>query len=437
MAFGRRKANPVDDFDEDDDIEFVLFKGAMDGTEANLAENAKLVQVGLDRAKGLVTDALSRRAEKIRLDPKGDRVAMISLSVDGQAFSGGRITRQEGNAITQMLKLLAGLDIKNRSKPQKGGIHAEYNSTSYELLVETAPLKTGGERLTIRCINTLSRIDTPADAGFPEAIKERIRELTSERRGVILISGPPDSGVSTTAIATLRSIDAYLYNIFNCADLGGREILHVTNFSGEEGDTLEQRLARAIRKECDVIFVDPIKTPEAIKNVFDVADQVALVGEMPAANGPAAILQAAKWIGTPKTVAQNLSAIISPKLIRKLCTDCREAYRPNAKLIQKVGLPPETNVLYRQPKQRDEETGEIMAVPCLTCGGLGYFGRTVMLEFIQMSDELRESVGDGATAAEIKALAKSQKMPTHRSEGLRLVGEGVTSLEELQRSFQA
>lgn len=437
MVFGKKKTRrQVDDFDEDE-VEYVLFKGAIDGSEANLAENAKLVQVGLDRAKGLVTDALSRRAEKIRLDPKGDRVAMITLFVDGQAFSGGRISRQEGNAITQMLKLLAGLDIKNRSKPQIGGINAEFNETKYELGIESTPLKTGGERLTVRCVNTLSRIDTPADAGFPASIKDRIREITSERQGVLVVAGPPDSGVTTTAMATLRTIDAYLYNIFNCADLGGREILHVTNFEGEEGDSLDMRLARAIRKECDVIFVDPIKSAQAAKDIFEVSDKVALVGEMPAANGPAAVLQLAKWIGSPKTVAQGLSAVVTPKLIRKLCTECREAYRPNAKLIAKVGLPPETSVLYRQPKQRDEETGEIVPVPCLNCGGLGYYGRTVMLEFIQMTDELRESIGEGATAAEIKALAKSQKMPNHRTEGLRLVGEGVTSLEELQRAFKS
>lgn len=437
MVFGRKKnTRAIDEFDEDD-VEFVLFKGAIDGSEANLAANAKLVQVGLDRAKGLITDALARRAEKIRLDPKGDKVAMITLFVDGQAFSGGRVSRQEGNAITQMLKLLAGLDINDRSNTQNGGINAEYNETDYELFVESQPLKTGGERLTVRCVNTLARIDTPADAGFPEVIKERIREVSSHNKGVLLVAGGPDSGVSTTAMATLRSIDAYLYNIYNVADLAGREIIHVSNFSGEEGDSFGQILARAIRKECDVVFVDPLKTDEAIKEVFDVSDDVCVVGEMPAANASSAILQLAKSLGTPKTVAQGLAAVISPKLIRKLCTDCREAYRPNAKLIAKVGLPPETNVLYRQPKERDEETGEVRPVNCLNCGGLGYYGRTVMLEMIEMTDDLREAVGNGAPAAEIKSLAKQQNMPNHRTEGLRLVGEGITSLEELQRAFKA
>lgn len=436
MVFGRKSKRGIDDYD-DDEIEFVLFKGAMDGTQANLAENAKLVQVGLERAKGLITDALSRRAEKVRIDPKDAKTSAITLFVDGMAFSGGRISRQEALAITQMLKLLAGLDIANRTAPQSGGIFASYNETDYELLIESQPLKGGaGERLIVRCVNTLARIETPADAGFPEAIKERIRELTSQKRGVVIVAGPPDSGLSTTAMATLRSIDAYLYNIYCCADLGGREIIHVTNFRGEEGDTQEQMLARAIRKECDVIFVDPIKSPEATKDVFDVADEVCLVGEMPAANAAAAILQAAQWLGTPKTVAQGLSAVVTPKLIRKLCDDCREAYRPNAKLVAKVGLPTETTVLYRQGKERDEETGEVRPVACLNCGGLGYYGRTVLLEMIEMTDELREAVGNGASAAEIKSLAKSQNMPTHRSEGLRLVGEGVTSLEELQRAFQ-
>ena len=422
---------------EEVDDGLVLFQGAMNGKDADLRANAKLVQVGLPRVKAMVSDALARRAEKLRIDPRDAKSSQITLFVDGVAFSGGRVSAQEAAAVTQMLKLLAGLDVRDRNSTQNGGINAEFAEIKYEIMVEVNPVRGAGERLTLRMVNTVTRVDAPSEAGFPEDIKLRIREVSARHKGVMLIAGPPDSGVSTTAIATLRSIDAYLYNIYNIADLGGREIIHIANFDGEEGDTEAQVLERAIRKDCGVIFVNPVDGPEQCETVFNAADRVFLLAEMKASNAPAGIMQVVEWLGSAERAAEHLSAVMTPKLIRKLCTECREAYPPNAKLLQKIGLPLSTRVLYRQPKVQDEETGQMRPVSCLTCGGLGYFGRTVMLEYVELTDEMRAKIAAGGTIADIRAIAKEENMPTHRSEGLRLVVEGITSLEELQRAFQA
>ena len=431
--FGRKKSKPAAPPEEEDDQQSVLFKGAVSGVETDLSEHAKLVRVGLPRAKSLVSDALARRAEKIRLDPK-DKAAQIGMYVDGMPFSGGRVSVQEAMAITQILKLLAGLDPKDRTRPLRGGINAEFDEQDYEIGIETRPLRTGGERLTIRLENAKTRIESPTDAGFPDALREKIRELSAAKSGLLLIAGPPDSGVTTTSLAVLRSIDAYLFNIFNVADLGGREIIHIANFRGEEGDSLEQLLARTIRKEADVAYVDPIDE-ESATVVSEAAEEMCLVGEMAAAGAAAAVIQFGEWVGSPAKAAESIRGVFSPKLIRKLCTNCREAYRPNPKLLAKVGLPPETTALYRQPKQIDEETGKPVPVACNVCGGLGYYGRTVMVELIEMTDAMKEIVADGGSVADIKNVAKEAGMLTHRSEGVRLVAEGITSLEELQRAF--
>ena len=435
--FGKKsqpsRAQPDDD--DFDDQEMVLFQGAVSGVETDLSEHAKLVRVGLPRAKAIVSDALARRAEKLRIDPKG-KAAQVALFVDGMPFSGGRLSPQEAMAITQVLKLLAGLEVRNRTAVQKGGIKAEYNETDYEIGVETRPLQTGGERLTLRLQNTLARVDTPGEAGFSDELRELIRESSSHRDGLVLIAGGPDTGVSTTAMATLRSIDAYLSNIFNVADIGGREIIHVSNFSGEEGDELEQVLARVIRKEADVVFVDPIVAEDATV-LWEAAENLCIVGEMAAAGAAAGVLKFAEWVGSAEKAAERVRLVLSPKLIRKLCTDCKEAYRPNPRLLQKVGLPPETTALYRQPKVVDEETGQSMPVQCLTCGGLGYYGRTVMVEVVQMTERMRKTVAEGGTVADIKAVAREEGMDSLRSEGIRVVAAGVTSLEELQRVFKS
>jgi type IV pilus assembly protein PilB len=128
--------------------------------------------------------------------------------------------------------------------------------------------------------------------------------------------------------------------------------------------------------------------------------------------------------------------VISQKLVRLLCPDCKQAYRPNPKLLQKVGLPPETKVLYRAPKPEEEEEEDEDYEPCEKCGGVGYFGRTGMVEFIETTPAMKEIIEAGADAAKIREQAKKEKMQSWQSDGMRLVAAGKTSLEELQRVFK-
>lgn len=434
FGFGRNRAEEEEE--QEEELELVLFQGALNGKDANLAANKRLVELALLRSKEMVSDALNRRAEMIRLDPKG-KAAVVTIFIDGVPYAGERMPVQAGTAVTQMIKLLAGLDIKVRNKPQSGGIRAEFDEKPYELRVDAIPLKTGGERLLIRAQNTDEQLETPDDVGIPMELREKIRELSSNRQGVILAAGPPMSGVSTTAMAMMRCIDAYLYSIYNLADLGGRDLMHITNFERKPDDDLEQTIARAIRSEADVLFVDPLRDVEMARTIFGMADKVCFASEIKAPDAASAILQLNKWLGDPKLTAARLQMVVSSKLIRKLCKDCKQAFRPNPKLVQKVGLPPETSVLYRTP-QPVEVDGKIEEPdPCRFCGGIGYYGRTAMFEVIEMTDSVRKIVAAGGDAAAIKQQARKEKMSSLRSEGLRLVAEGVTSLEELQRAFKA
>ena len=114
--FGKKRDNREE---EDDDVEIdpVSFLGPVSGEDVNLKANWRLVEAGLIRAKDLLTDALSRRADTIRIEPKGPQ-SVVTILVDGMPYPGGKLAKAEGMAITQMLKLLAGLDIKERTKPQ-------------------------------------------------------------------------------------------------------------------------------------------------------------------------------------------------------------------------------------------------------------------------------------------------------------------------------
>lgn len=439
MIFGmfKKSGGGGRDDDDDEEIELVSFLGALNGKSADLAANARLAQAGLIPAKELVTDAITRRAEMVRVEPKGER-ASVTMIVDGVAYAGSRLSKQQALAITGMLKLLGGMDAKLRGRAQSGGLKADLEGVPYEVLIDVTPLPEGAERLVVRLRNLKVKLDTPDDLAYSQFVKTKIRELTSRRRGLLLVVGPPNSGTTTTLFGVLRGIDVYLFSIFSIANLGTRDVYNINKFEVNESDDLEASLMRMKRAEADVVLVDPLKDAETAKTLLEAAEDVCLLTEMAAKDSVAAVMQLIQWTGNPALVAKGLDGVFSQKLIRLLCTDCREAFRPNPKLLEKVGLPPETKVLYRKGEPAvDEKTGE-EDPPCEKCNGVGYYGRVAMIELLTPSDELRKLISTGnATAEQIRAQARNDGMLTFQKDGLRLVAEGKTSLEELQRVFKS
>src|SRR4051794_11148857 len=137
-GFGKKsrqdEAGDDEDEEEDDDdeeVDLVNFQGAMGDRTADMAANARLVQVALRPTKNLITEGIERRAEMMRLDVKGER-AQVAIAIDGMPYAGSRMTKQQAIAVNQMVKVLCGLDARVRGKPQSGGVKAEFHGTKYE-----------------------------------------------------------------------------------------------------------------------------------------------------------------------------------------------------------------------------------------------------------------------------------------------------------------
>ncbi len=436
----KRKGRDVDDDDEDDDEddeeerEQVLFQGALNGNDPNLAANGRLVQAGLMPAKMLVSEALSRRAEMIRLEPKG-KVAMAQFFVDGVPFPGPRMPAPAAMAITQMLKLLAGLNITDRTSAQSGGINTEYLEKKWTVRVNTYPLQGGAERLIVRCQDPKVKLESPEELGFSEELRKRVRELTAEKEGLFLAAGPPLSGTSTTCMGLLRCVDAYIYNVLTIA-AGGKDMMHIAEFERNPGDDFTTTVTRVSRAEGDVLFIDPIKDADFAKQALEGSKKVAMVTEMQAKDAAHAILQLVQWTRDPQLVTDQVKYVVSQKLVRLLCTKCRQAFRPNPMMLQKLGLPPETKVLYRHPRPIEVD-GELEEPdPCNRCGNLGYFGRVALIEAIEMTDGIKKLILEKGDPVAIKAQARKEGMQSFQSDGLRMVAMGKTSMEELQRAFK-
>ena len=438
-GFGKKPREQNDDEDEDEEeeeeVDLVNFQGAMQGRTADMAANARLVQAALRPTKDLVTEALERRAETVRLDIKGEK-AQVALAIDGMPYAGPRMPKSQASAVMQMLKVLCGLDARVRGKAQSGGVKAEFQGTKYELSAEFTPQPDSNERLTIRVRNLSVKLETPVDLGFSESLRQTIRDLTSHRHGIIVCCGMPGTGVTTTTYALLRGIDVYLFSIYSIAKTS-RELLNIRQFEANAEDDLKSTMMRMIREEADVIFVDPIRDAETTQQLMSVADRICIISEMQAKDCSSAIAQLVKWSDDPQKASELIDGVFSQKLVRLLCTGCREAFRPNPKLLEKVGLPPETKILYRKREPIiDEKTGEEVDI-CEKCGGVGFYGRAAMIEAIVVTDPIRKLIAEGGQPEQIKAIAKSEGCLTFHKDGLRLVAEGKTSLEELQRVFKS
>ncbi|MEO2013339.1 MAG: ATPase, T2SS/T4P/T4SS family [Fuerstiella sp.] len=424
-----------DDDDQEEDMEQVLFQGPMFGRETNLKENPRLVKAALVAVKKMISDGLSRRAHTILLEPSQGRVT-IRFVVDGIPYPAGAIPGQRGMAMIQMIKVLAGLNPQERNEPQSGGINAEFEEVRYELLAETVLLKPGVERLKIRVENPKITYLKPADAGMPEEVSRQIRGYTEDSKGIILVCGPPESGVTSLSICAIHCVDPYLYSVFSMTDAGGKPLTNVTEYEQEEGHDLEFSFDRILRREADAIFMGPLTDPAVVQTMCQFADRMCFIAEIPAKTPTEAVQQMVQWVGTD-LVTQHLKAVITQKLIRALCDDCKQAFRPNPQLLKRLNLPPETTILYRAPSPPDPEDEDAPSIEelCEDCDGVPFHGRSAAYEILEMTDGLKEVVVNGLDPQAVKEQMASDEMRTLQKDAVRLVVEGKTALEEVQRTF--
>ncbi len=280
------------------------------------------------------------------------------------------------------------------------------------------------------------RTEPLSDLGFGDKLRSAIQELVSRGSGVLLACGPPASGTTTTACAMLRSIDAYQHTILSLADPAGHDIPDIEAYQPEAGDSPARSIHRCAHLfEPDIMFLDPIRAADAAGAMFTCRHPVILVSEFVAADAAAGILQLIQWTGQPQLVADRLLGICSQRLIRRLCSDCKEPFRPNPAVLSKIGLPQTIRQLYRTPRS-PEAFESSTAGTCPGCGGNGYAGRTGLFELILMSDAMRQLVSGAPTAAAIRAVARSEKMLRFQDGALKLVLDGETSVDELRRVFK-
>ena len=397
--------------------------GQRDDSRSRQVESSK----GYVAAKELVYDAILRRSTDIHLEPKEDELG-VRLRIDGVMYPAEPFDKAIGDAVTNIFKVLCAMDITERRRPQDGSFGAALEDREVDFRVASQGTR-HGEKVSMRILDQANSVSRLAQLGMRKQLQQRLEEIIELPHGMMLACGPTGAGKSTTLYAALNNLDAYEKNIITIEDPIEYKMDNVTQIeiNQKAGQTFAQSLRSILRQDPDVVMIGEIRDEETAKIACQAANTGHMVFSTVHANDTITALYRLLDLGVePFMVSTSVSSILAQRLARRLCSQCKEAYRPNPELLKKVGLPPEkVKEFYRPPTQGDGL--------CTKCSGLGFFGRVGVYELLTVNDRMRDMIRDKAAMSAIRNEARKAGMLYMQEEGLRLVVRGVTSVDEIRR----
>ncbi len=378
-------------------------------------------------AKELVYDAVLRRSTDIHLEPTQEQLS-IRYRIDGILHAAEPFDRQTGDAVLNVFKVLAALDISEKRKPQDGSFGAKLENREIDFRVATSGSKSG-EKMVMRILDNATSVGRIDEVGLRPKMVEEIRGIVTQPHGMFLCCGPTGSGKTTTLYACLREIDRFQKNIITVEDPIEYALDNITQMeiNTKSGQTFAGSLRSILRQDPDVIMIGEIRDQETAT----IACQAATTGHMVfstvhANDTVTAVFRLIDLGVEPFMLSSALSAILGQRLVRKLCDTCKEPYKPKPEFLKKANLPADkVDVFYRKPAEPQQV--------CPQCGGTGYLGRTGIFELLVLTDAMRDLIRDNPSQNAIKAEARKNGMIYLQEDGLRQVIQGKTSIEELLR----
>ena len=393
------------------------------------ASNSSPIVSLVDR---VLVQALRRGASDIHIEPQDDGL-LIRLRQDGVLEQLDRLPKNLTPAVTSRLKIMADLDIAERRLPQDGRIRRRYQGRLFDLRVSTLPTRYG-EKVCMRLLDSGA-----THLGLDKLITDRgaletVRDLGSKPFGMLLVTGPTGSGKSTTLYSLLAERNDPGVNISTVEDpieytLKG---ISQTQVNREKGYDFALALRAFMRQDPDVLLVGETRDQETAKTAIEAALTGHLVlTTLHCNDAPSAIARLAEMGVEPFMVSASLMGIVSQRLVRRVCPDCRQPYTPSEQELGRFGLFASTEQsirFYKAKRHLDSQEP-----PCPSCQGLGYRGRVGVYEVLRINETLATAIAQEASTDRIRKLAIEAGMKTLLGYGLDLVRQGLTTLEEIER----
>lgn len=369
----------------------------------------------------VVAEGISSRASDIHLEPGEDGLA-VRYRIDGVLRQVLTLPRAAGIPLVSRIKIMAGLDIADRLRPQDGRARVGVNGKQVDLRVSTLPAA-HGEKVVIRILDGSSTVMGFEQMGMNAGDLERLQRLLQTREGVVLVTGPTGSGKTTSLYTALRQIqERGGVNIVTVEDPVEYRLPGIVQVQVNEkaGLTFATALKSILRQDPDVVLVGEIRDRETATT----AVQASLTGHLvfstlhtiDAASSIARLVD----IGVESyKIAAALKGIVAQRLLRRLCPVCR----------QPAMLPPADRVRHWLPMGTVHQE----AVGCSECNNTGYRGRVAALEVLMVDAEVARRVAANETVGRILEAAREAGMGSLWESGVEHVRNGVTSVEELTR----
>ena len=368
-----------------------------------------------------ISEALKKRASDIHIEPQEDDLR-VRFRIDGDLVDIFTVPKKNQNAIIARLKIISGLDITEIRLPQDGRFRIKFSHKEIDFRVSALPTNFG-QKLVLRILDKSSLSSGLDSLGFSETAIGIFREAVLRPYGMILVTGPTGSGKSTTLYSVLNQLNTPERNIITIEDPVEYQIEGITQIQvrADIGLDFASGLRSILRQNPDIILIGEIRDEETA----DIAIKAALTGQLVMTtlhtnNATQAITRLADMGLEPFLVASSLIMSSAQRLIRRICTHCKEPDKPDEALLRSLKIPSATQ-FYR-------------GKGCNFCSNTGFYGRSGLLEILLIDDIIREMVVKAATSDQIEEYAVSKLgMKTLRQEALEKAQAGVTTIEEVLR----
>jgi type II secretory ATPase GspE/PulE/Tfp pilus assembly ATPase PilB-like protein/CheY-like chemotaxis protein len=369
----------------------------------------------------MLADGVMSRASDIHVEPIEGGV-VVRYRIDGVLRQVMKIPRNAGLPLISRIKIMSGLDIADRLRPQDGRARVSVNGEAVDLRVSTLPASLG-EKVVIRILSQRSTVLNLEALGMHVDEQDSVRRLLTNKEGIILVTGPTGSGKTTTLYSALRLVQNEGVNIVTVEDPVeyrlGQNIVQV-QVHEKTGLTFASALRSILRQDPDVVLIGEIRDQETAQ----IALQASLTGHLVLStlhtnDAPNAVTRLVDMGMEPYKIASALRGVVAQRLMRRLCKACvQPSEEPIPERLARF-IPPGTKLF--------------KAVGCPDCATTGYRGRFSIMEVLTMNSDLERRVGQGATADQIAEGARDNGMRSLFDSGLRHVLAGDSSIEELLR----
>ena len=380
--------------------------------------DAPIVQL----VRSLLEQAIRQRASDVHIEALESKVR-VRYRIDGALYEKMVYDNSLLPAISTRIKIMGGMDISEKRKPQDGRMTIMVDRQEYDIRISSVPT-VHGEKIVMRISSKLSLTKNKKELGLAPDELKRFDHMLSAPYGIIFVTGPTGSGKSTTLYTALSELNKEAVNIVTVedpveADIEGINQIQVNN---KVNLTFASALRSILRQDPDIIMIGEIRDRETA----GIAVQASITGHLVVStlhtNNAAGTLNRMADMGVERyLIADSVVGVIAQRLVRKLCPHCRK---------KRLATEEEKRLL-KQDTYKEMEIYE--PTGCDLCNHTGYFGRTGVFEIMEVNEEIRDLIAEGGNSEELENAAKRAGMCTLHDNGIRYVMEGITSIEEMPK----